>query len=65
MSHATAAHVAGHGPMTVSKPDHARVIARAEILFSRIERELQLLDEFRRTQDYIATGNLRRRKGDK
>ena len=40
-------------------------MARAEIVFSRIERELQILDEFRRTQDYIATGNLRRRKGDK
>ena len=66
MSHATAARVAGYGrPMTTSKPDHARVMARADVLFNRIERELQILDEFRRTQAYIATINHRRRKGDK
>lgn len=63
MSLALPAHVAGL-PMTTHR-DHERVIARADFVFARLEHELKLLDEIRRTQDRITAINQRRRKGDR
>ena len=60
MSHAIALPVGAN--RMLPKTDHERVMDRAEMVFQRLEHELRLLDEIRRTQRLIVSH--RRRKDD-
>ena len=50
--------------MAPKHTEHDRVMARADMVFDRLEHELRLLDEIRRTQQVIAA-HPRRRKDDR
>ena len=49
--------------MNAKPTEHERVMARADMVFTRLEHELRLLDEIRRTQELIVVSR-RRRKDD-